>query len=190
MKNLPQKNVLHKLVNTLSKFDYVIGIILYGSFARGDFGAKSDIDIFIIITEDKYSNEIDDILASLKTKRPFQPVVRSLNRLEKTNGTLLQNMFREGKIIYWNNLVDLDSSHLLKLSPNIIYTFSLAKLKQKTKSRFDYILYGKKVTGLIKGINGRVLSKSCVMIPYKYKKNIEKLFNRFNVVYSMINIWT
>ena len=71
MKDLLQKASLKKVTNALKDQDYVLGIFLYGSFARGDFGPKSDIDIFIIISNKIYLNKTNDILASLETKRPF-----------------------------------------------------------------------------------------------------------------------
>jgi predicted nucleotidyltransferase len=49
-------------------------IILYGSASRGEDTGDSDIDLFIIAREPR---DVTEILASLKTKRKFQVVVKT-----------------------------------------------------------------------------------------------------------------
>lgn len=189
MKDLMQKNILRKLVNKLSRYEYVIGIILYGSFARRDFGRKSDVDVFILVDNEDYVENINDATIEIDSKRPFQPVIRSFESLKKTDPTLLQNIFKEGRIVYWKHYVDLDAKELLKLKPYILYNFKLLKMRQTTKAKFNYILYGKKKNGLIYKMNGSFISKSCILIPDEYKKEIEKLFKRYNITYNYRNVW-
>ena len=48
MKKLNLKSISKKIAGALLKISDVRAIVLYGSFARGDFGPKSDIDLFIV----------------------------------------------------------------------------------------------------------------------------------------------
>lgn len=189
MKDLLQKTSLKKVTNALKDQDCVLGILLYGSFARGDFGPRSDIDIFIIISNKIYLNKTNDILASLETKRPLQPVIRALSELEKSDNILLQKIFQEGKLIYWNSLIDLPAYTILKIKPYTIFTFELIKHTQNTKNKFNYLLYGKKLDGLIYKLGGKKLSSSCVQVPFDKHKDILKVFNKFNIKHNSSDIW-
>lgn len=40
--------ILRRLSKKLASIDAIDAIVLYGSFARGDYGAKSDVDLLLI----------------------------------------------------------------------------------------------------------------------------------------------
>lgn len=189
MKHLLQKKILNKIIKTLSKHDFVIGIVLYGSYAREDFWAKSDIDLFILITDTEYLNKTSDIFAEIRTNRPLQPVIRSINELSKTDITLLKNIFTEGKVLYWKSTYDIQVSNILNLRPYIIFNFHLSDKKQNSKAQFDYALYGKNNKGLLSECEGKKLSKSCVILPYHNMKKISKLFHKYKVKHEGIPVW-
>jgi len=54
------KRILKKIAKKLSKIKDAKSVILYGSLARGEFTSRSDIDLFILTTEDKTQKEIYD----------------------------------------------------------------------------------------------------------------------------------
>lgn len=189
MKSLLQKSILKKIKGSLKDDDNVIGIFLFGSFARRYFGPKSDVDVFILITERKYYEQVQDKIVKITSRRQLQPVIRSLSELEKTDFVLLRQIFSEGKIIYWNSLYDLDAANILKIKPYILYTFSLRNLKQNTKLKYNYELYGKKGNGYLSRINGMAISKSCIIVPVEKEKSIEVVFNKYRVKYDKMNIW-
>jgi predicted nucleotidyltransferase len=80
-------------------------IILFGSYARGDYGPDSDLDLLVIIDQVKSPNEeiarIYRALAHLTT--PVDVVVVSkeyVHRYRNLIGTVLRPAFAEGKVIY------------------------------------------------------------------------------------------
>ena len=81
------KRILKKIVKELSAIDDVKLVILYGSFARGDYGPKSDIDLFILITKEDaiLINDIQNKIINLEEKigRSVQPVIRTEKELKK-----------------------------------------------------------------------------------------------------------
>ncbi len=65
-------------------------IILYGSYARGDYNKNSDIDIMILIDlKDEKIAEIEERLVDiafeieLKTKVMISPIVRNINTYQR-----------------------------------------------------------------------------------------------------------
>ncbi|MBU4140663.1 MAG: nucleotidyltransferase domain-containing protein [Candidatus Omnitrophica bacterium] len=190
------KRILKKIAKELSKIEDVKAVILYGSLARGEFTSRSDIDLFILTTDDKTQKEVQDKVIKLESEigRNIQPTIRTIVELQKTDTGLLQNIFQEGKILYLKEPSDIPSAILLQQKPFLIYSFQISSLLQKDKARFNRQLYeqtrkGYKYKGLLQDIGGQKLSSGCVMIPYKQKENIEKFFKKFKVKFEQLKVW-
>lgn len=84
-------------------------VILYGSYARGDYNDKSDIDIMFIVTLDdkKIQEKFNDVcdLAfdyELKYGIVISPIIKNKNHFEKWSEVLpfYQNVLKEGVCVY------------------------------------------------------------------------------------------
>jgi len=190
------KRILKKIAKELSKIEDVKSVILYGSLAREEFTSRSDVDLFILTTEDKTQKEIHDKVIELESEigRNIQPTIRTIVELQKTDTGLLQNIFQEGKILYLREPSDIPSAILLQQKPYLIYSFQISSLPQKEKARFNRQLYEQtrkeyKYKGLLQEISGQKLSAGCVMIPYEQKEKIEKFFKKFKVKFAQLKVW-
>ena len=188
--------MLEKIVKKLSKIDDIKTVILYGGFARGEYTSRSDVDLFILTTEEKTKKRIQDIVIELESEigKDIQPTIRTIDELQKTDTGLLQNIFQEGKILYLKEPAEIPSTVLLQQRPYLIYSFQISKLSQKDKAKFNRQLYeqvrkGYKYEGLLKEIGGKRLSNGCVMVPYKEKEKIEKFFKKFKVKFEQLKVW-
>lgn len=190
------KRILKKIAKELSKIEDVKAVVLYGSLARGEFTSRSDIDLLILIADIKSQKEVQDKVITLESEigRNIQPTIRTIVELQKTDTGLLQNVFREGKILYLREPFDIPSNILLKQKPYLIYSFQISNLTQKDKARFNRKLYeqtkkGYKYKGLLQKIGGQRLSSACIMIPYKQKETIEKFFKKYKVKFGQLKVW-
>ena len=190
------KRILKKVAKELSKIEDVKFVILYGSIAREEFTSRSDVDLFILITEDKTQKEIHDKVIELESEigRNIQPTIRTIAELQKTDTGLLQNIFQEGKILYLREPSDIPSAILLQQKPYLIYSFQISSLSQKDKARFNRQLYEQtkkeyKYKGLLQEIGGQKLSAGCVMIPYEQKEKVEEFFKKFKVKFEQLKVW-
>lgn len=79
-------------------------VILFGSFARGDHHALSDIDLLIIKRTDRpFVARIGDVLALCDYSIPLEPLVytpEEFERLREEGNPLIEQALREGKVIY------------------------------------------------------------------------------------------
>ncbi len=90
---IPKKinNIIKEFVDGVNKIleDRVKKVILYGSYARGDFNNDSDIDIMILtdLTDDelaKYRSEISDLAYEIEFDNNFDitlsPLIKNMDR--------------------------------------------------------------------------------------------------------------
>jgi predicted nucleotidyltransferase len=190
------KRILKKIARELSKIEDVKAVILYGSLARGEFTSRSDVDLFILTTDDKTQKEVEDKVIKLESEigRNIQPTIRTITELQKTDTGLLQNIFQEGKILYLKEPSDIPSAILLQQKPYLIYSFQISSLPQKDKARFNRQLYEQtkkdyKYKGLLQEIGGQKLSSGCIMVPHMQKEAIEKFFKKFKVKFEQLKVW-
>ena len=190
------KRILKKIAKKLSGIEDVKAVILYGSLARGEFTSRSDIDLFILTTDDKTQKEVEDKVIELESAigRNIQPTIRTVAELQKTDTGLLQNIFQEGKVLYLKEPSDIPSAILLQQKPFLIYSFQISSLPQKDKARFNRQLYEQtkkdyKYKGLLQEIGGQKLSAGCVMVPHMQKETIEKFFRKFKVKFEQLKVW-
>jgi len=190
------KRVLNKIAKAFSAIEDVKAVVLYGSFARGEYTSRSDIDLLILTTEKKTSEVVQEEVIQLEqeTGRNIQPTIRTLKELHKTDTGLLQNIFQEGKVLYLREAADIPSAILLQQKPFLVYTFQLNSLTQKDKARFNRQLYeqtrkGYKYKGLLQELGGQKLSAGCVLVPHAEKQKIEKFFRQFKVKFSQLKVW-
>ena len=192
------KRILKKIVKELSAIDDVKLVILYGSFARGDYGPKSDIDLFILITKEDaiLINDIQNKIINLEEKigRSIQPVIRTEKELKKTDTGLIQNILQEGKLLYLKEPFEISAADITKQKPYVIYTFRLNSLDQKTKAKFNRELYTRTkekriYQGLLQKIDGERLSPGCIIVPFDKRNIVEKFFKKYKIKYETKNVW-
>ncbi len=82
-------------------------IVLFGSYARGDYDNESDIDILVLVEDDepkKYSDEIVDFEVDLTIKYGVLPsiILRDINYFYENKEIIpfYRNVEREGVEIY------------------------------------------------------------------------------------------
>lgn len=190
------KKILKKITKDLSEIPDLKLVVLYGSYARGENTSRSDIDLFILTTKIKTQEEIQNKVIELESEvgRNIQPTIRTISELQKTDSGLLQNIFKEGKVLYLREPAEIPSTLLLQQKPYIIYSFRISKLSQRDKVRFNRSLYeqkrkGYKYKGLLNELGGKKLSSGCVMVPNNQKEKIEKFFKKLNVKFEQLKVW-
>lgn len=82
-------------------------IILFGSYARGDFHAESDIDYLIVLKEDNVSSFTESKYVSpltsdyhLETGIPITSVVVAENQLLKSSRPFFKEVRKDQKLVY------------------------------------------------------------------------------------------
>jgi len=185
---------MSRIVQVVGPLPGVLTIILYGSFARGDHGPKSDVDLLILVRTPRQARLVNERLAEQEFDRQLQPTVRTLRQLRSTDTGLLRNIFREGRLLFLNGPLELPAASLLNLKPLGLYVFSLKGLRQPLKARFNRLLYPRKQAGyeypgLLPGLGGQRLSSGCVLLPEAGRHRLEQVFKRHRISFRCQQVW-
>jgi len=89
-----------RVVNRLKNVEGVVGLFLYGSFARGDYDEGSDVDLLVIFKDGRTLREgLEKIyVVTAETDLFIQAVLLTLD--EFRNSPLFKTVLREGKVFY------------------------------------------------------------------------------------------
>jgi predicted nucleotidyltransferase/biotin operon repressor len=94
-------------VTEADNVEEILGIVVFGSVARGEADRQSDIDLFVVVEGDRTSARriVTDIVADLRDQRfdgerfDFEPYIESSQSVERA-GSKLSEIFEEGITIY------------------------------------------------------------------------------------------
>jgi len=164
---------LSKVVDVLSRIQGVVGVFLFGSFARGDYDEYSDYDLLAIF-EDKNLmwrnwSELFQAVGSLKMNLHVIP--ETLEELKAANPVFLEDLFKHGKVLFAKFPLEVFSKPI-KLEPFCLIIYDMSGLSYKGKMKAVYFLYRKGNSGVIAGVGGIKLSEGCLMVPTKVGDDI------------------
>ncbi|MEM2661222.1 MAG: nucleotidyltransferase domain-containing protein [Nitrososphaeria archaeon] len=184
---------LNNLVETISSIKEVLAIILFGSIARGDYDEYSDYDILVIF-KDKESmwKNWDELFKRVgRLNLLVHCIPKSLEEFLKSEPTFLNEIFRNGKLLYIKYPFQAYMKPL-DLKPYKLITYNMSGLRQEDKMKFYYKLYGKNSSsniGLVKKVGGIKVSEGCLLIPENSFEIIKEILNKFNVKFNIIEIY-
>jgi len=195
-------DVLKEVKKTYNNDKNILKIVLYGSVVRGDYSERhSDLDLFIVMNSinkklsSKIKKEVEDIgfKYGVKVHPEFQG-----KETKADDHTLLQKLLVEGKVIVDNYSRLLFDTDAFGLKPYYIYEYNAYNSKKRTL--FSKLLHGKKVKYMKKGKavvtsypgidkkKAKVIGRNVLMVSVGFVKEMEQIFDRFDVKYKMKEI--
>jgi predicted nucleotidyltransferase len=183
---------IERVVNKIKKIKGTIGVVLFGSFARGDYDEGSDIDLLVVFKNkkdlDKGLKEIYETTVS--SDLFFQVIGLTLEELKKS--PLLETALREGKIYY----VKQEAEKLLTPTrkPYALVTYTTANLNAKERVIFTQELEGRRkgkyrYDGLIHKIGGYKVGRGVVMVPLQSLKTLTEHLEEKEISYVIRYVW-
>lgn len=186
---------LYYLTSEIAKVSDVIAIVLFGSYARGEAGKKSDIDLLIIVKNKAVERKIKNIVHADKTSKVIPSI---LTQKELSDSPyFFYEILKDGIILYKNPVVPLKVPFALSQKAVTLYKIDFSGLDQKKKVKFNKALYGSKIYKKVKGkkveyrylgelekIKGEKVGKGSILVPSAAEKFIDTLLDSYKVKYS------
>ncbi len=191
--------VLKKFVREASRLPRLLSILLYGSAARGEHDARSDIDLLLIFKDEdsrrKAERKVSEIVVKLGHR--LEPQCYSLDGLRRADKSFLRGVFRDGIQLY--GTVKIPSAPaLLGLHPVRLVRIWVDELSEVEKVKFSQTLYGrtskvgkKRYTyrGLLHRLGGQQLGKGIIKIPESAWPELKSFLERWKVRYKSEKAW-
>ncbi len=181
--------ILREIVSEiLMQCSSVEQIILYGSYARGDAGPKSDVDLLIVASDPRVCEEKASRIGAEKGLPVLQPVVLSPEELgEPGKRELYINALLEGKMLYQSPMAEPVKTAPPDYKPHLIIKYRAPrehrrKLVGVTVVQKGYRLRAK---GLIEKMGGIRLGPGVFMIELSKWPPLEIMMQKLNVEYEI-----
>lgn len=96
------KKLVEEYAEVVKKNMIVNKIVLYGSYARGDYRKDSDIDVAVIVPRDSISkNIIDDMAKLFKLRRNISTDIEPVLLIDENDCSgFLENILSYGELVY------------------------------------------------------------------------------------------
>lgn len=186
---------LYYLTSEIAKIRGVIAVVLYGSYARGEAGRKSDIDLLIIVEDKAAEKKIKGIIHADETSRVVPSILTQEELAESPY--YFYEILKDGIVLYKNPEIPLKIPFALPEKAVTLYGIDVSALDQRRKVKLNRALYGAKFHKKVKGktieyrykgelekIGGEMVGKGAIIIPSNAEKNIDALLDSYNVKYS------
>ena len=181
---------LKGIVDVISRFEGVVGVLLFGSVVRGDYDEYSDYDLLVIF-EDKPSmwQCWDDLFMAVGSLGMNLHVIpETLEEFKNANPVFLEELFKYGKVLFARLPLEV-FLRPVKLRPFCLFFYDMTGLSYKDKMRALYFLYRKGGGGAVAKAGGTKLSESCILVPSNAAKEIIDVLSDFKVETRKLEIY-
>jgi predicted nucleotidyltransferase len=190
---LKEKHIsdLNEIVNAVSKTQGVIGILLFGSLARGDYDEYSDYDLLVLFENkalmwqnwDELFQTVSDLNLNLHV------IPETLGELKNANPMFLNELSKHGKVLFARLPLEVFLQPL-KLESHCLISYNMSNLNYRDKMKVIYFLYRKSDTGTVANMGGTKLSESCFLIPSNAADKITQTLNSLGAETKKLKIYT
>jgi len=183
---------IEHIANQLKNIEGVIGIVLFGSYSRGDYEEGSDIDLVVVFEDREALSTGRDQLykTTAETDLFLQAIALTLDELKSS--TLLESLLRDGRICYATEEVKKLLTPLHR--PYALLTYSTSNLDAKQRVVFTQQLEGRRggkyrYEGLLQKIGGYKVGRGVIMVPLENLRKATQHLEERRVEYTIRYVW-
>ena len=169
---------LEKCLASERKNPTILDVVLYGSAARTD--ESRDIDVIVLFKEGTLRQRLD-MLAHIKSKIRHVLPDRSLDLKQVLLAELFDPAFmaRQGILVDGYSLLHgAMFCERMGFRSYALFAYSLSGLTHAQKVRFNYILAGRGMTGMLERVKGVRLAGGAIKVPQQAANIFEGILRR------------
>jgi hypothetical protein len=192
------EDALRALTTTLTDLDGVVGLMVFGSFARGDYGRRSDVDLLVLLAQGDAaeSSEVGQrVLRAVSVQESewglpmhLSPLLASAQHPEQLGSDLLHHLWRDGVVLYG------EAAALTALQPDAVapwtaIRFSAARATPGQRVGLSRRLRGTKRRPGIVQPPGILLGRGAVLVPAAQESRVREALDIAGAIYDAIPVW-
>jgi len=182
---------IEEVVQRISALDGVVGVVLFGSYSRGEQDEGSDIDLLVIFENKEALRKNQGKAYQITAETPFFFQVVALTLEEFRKSPLFKPALWEGRTLYakpW--LRELFELH----KPYALITYSTPKLSSRERVVFVQRLEGRRegkyrYPGLLDEVEGVKVGRGVILVPFKHLGKVTKFLEEAGAEYVVRRIW-
>lgn len=185
---------LSEIVDAIKTVEGVVGIVLFGSVARGDYDEGSDIDLLVIFRDENLMRRNEwQVTRRIPSDVFAQSICVCPSMLKSVNPVFLRSVLEDGVILYMRHPFVLRFQSACGV-PQLIVSYSLDGLSQREKQKVDYELFGRVVgeriyEGAVGNCGGKRLGRGCFLVPKESSESVLSLLKRCNLRYDLMEVY-
>ena len=167
--------LIKTLRKELQKFGEVSAVVMFGSFARGDYSTRhSDIDVMVFIDKENEDVQLEEKIRKAIIKHNLGKIIGAHVLFQHKNvgeedRSLMLTIAKEGKVIFARKTIVI-SQNILGLKSFILLRFDTTGKQPVVKNRLHrflhgYTLKGKHYKGIIDGENVFSAGQGAIIVP-------------------------
>lgn len=185
------KQIINLLQKELPKIKEVNAIVLFGSFARGDYSARhSDVDMMIFLEPAQKNPALEEQIRKKAIqlglgKAVSVHLVFQYHNIEQEDKSLMLTIAKEGEVLFARKTLVI-SRNILGLTPYYLIKFDTAKCQPVVKNTLQRFLHGytmnnKHYAGIVDGEKVIGAGKGAILVPEEMRQKIMLVVDEIGV---------
>ncbi len=188
---------LETIVRAAREEPEVIAVIVFGSYARGDFGRKSDLDLLVLFpghaqrertpTAIRIREAISRVETDERLPMHLAPLLVGVEDRATLTNELLHDIWRDGLVLH------ADASALALLRPEGLTPWAIFRFSVRN-SASDRVRLSRRLHGLTKGAGliqppALTLGRGAVLVPAAQQDAVRAALDDAGATYDELAIW-
>ncbi|MBI2941397.1 MAG: nucleotidyltransferase domain-containing protein [Chloroflexi bacterium] len=192
------EEALDRIVRRLRADDAVAAIVVFGSYARGDFGRKSDLDLLFLLRSLEDSDRIEaerrvvaavvEMEGLLRLPVHIAPLIAEARCPEALGPALLHEVWTDGIVLYGEAAL-LAGLQPGGLAPWSVVRFSLQGAAPRERVRLARRLHGSNRRPGIIRLPGLDLARGAALVPAEQARAVQSALDDAGASYAIIPVW-
>jgi|GEM_PF-1472047 len=189
---------LDEFVRRLRHEAVVSAILVFGSYARGDFGRKSDLDLLVLLrplspneragAERRVAHAAVEVESAHRLPVHLAPLIAEAGKPEELSSALLHEILTDG-IVLFGQTSALASLQPGSLAPWNVVRFSLQGTPARERVRLACRLHGTKTRPGIIRLPGLNLARGAAFLPVDQTRAVRAALEEAGAAFDIVPVW-
>lgn len=186
------RQALTAFVEAVAETPGAAGLVLFGSYARGDYGRKSDVDLLLLLTDPEARRRFVQLAGELEStyRLPMHLALLIADPAapEELGNDLLHAIWTDGVVLY-GDAATLANLQPEGLAPWKIIHFTGKRLTAAERVELSRRLHGRGDRAGLVTRPGLVLGPGVLLLSPKQAQPVREALDELGASYDVVQVW-